>query len=73
MIIEAIRVTVEPIHYKDPPITKLDIRVKIVPGGEVGLQKTIPTDDLRSMWDYIWDAAGEQLKKAMQDVEGGNQ
>ena len=63
MEITRLEIIIEPWRYPDQPNRILKIRVKRYPGEDVGYEQILPHNDLLSVWDYIWNIAGERIKE----------
>ena len=63
MKIEAFKITIEP--WADGPNEVLRIKVKLHSGREYYREEILPRDDLISMFEYIWERAGREIKDAL--------
>jgi len=71
MNIDRVQITIEPYkqaHMSQPPFVMLKVKIERWPGEEIHLEHVLPDDDLHSLWDYIWEAAGRDLRQAMETV-----
>lgn len=71
MNINRVQITLEPHiqpHLHTMATRILKIKIERWPGEDLYLQQEIPDDDLQSLWDYIWEEAGKQLKRAMEET-----
>ena len=63
MKLETLQITIEP--WEQGPNKILRIKVKRFPGMEYRLEEILPENDFISMFEYIWERAGREIKDAL--------